>query len=415
MDTFVQRKIGIIGAGPAGMMAAVFASQNGACVTLFEKNSCVGKKLAITGKGRCNVTNDCDNAEFLKNVIANPKFLYASISGFDTQDTKSFFENAGVPLKTERGRRVFPVSDSAHDIVNALRTQVLVNGCEIKNEKVIGITVNGTKVCGLETVKGEYAFDAVICATGGISYPGTGSDGDGFRFAKDLGIKVTPLTPSLVPVETVEPLGELMGLSLKNVTLSVTDTDTSKVVFSELGEMLFTHFGLSGPLVLSASTHMKNMRTGKYYVSVDLKPALDEKELDKRILNDFSTRTNKDFQNSLSALLPSKIIPYIIKRTGISPTLKVNEITREQRRVLVDTLKGLAFTVKSFRPIKEAIVTAGGIDVSEINPSTMQSKRIEGLYFAGEMIDTHAYTGGYNLQIAFSTGALAGTHSAWGD
>lgn len=414
MDT-TQRRIGIIGAGPAGMMSAIFASQNGAKVTLFERNQRVGKKLAITGKGRCNVTNDCDNAELLKNVIANPKFLYASISAFDTQDTKAFFENAGVPLKTERGRRVFPVSDNAHDIVNALHRQVLDNGCEIKNERVTKILVENGQVCGLEAGGQRYALDAVVCATGGVSYPGTGSDGDGFRFAKELGIKVTELTPSLVPVETIEPLGELMGLSLKNVTLKLTDTDTSRIVFSELGEMLFTHFGLSGPLVLSASSHMAKMRSGKYIVSIDLKPALDEKELDKRILSDFSTRVNKDFQNSLGALLPSKIIPYIVRRTKISPSTKVNEITKEQRHTLVHTLKELTFTVKAFRPIKEAIVTAGGIDVSEINPSTMQSKRISGLYFAGEMIDTHAYTGGYNLQIAFSTGALAGTHSAWGD
>ena len=415
MEAFEQRRVAVIGAGPAGMMAGIYASSNGARVTIFEKNSVVGKKLAITGKGRCNVTNDCDNAEFLKNVIANPKFLYASISGFDTQDTKSFFENAGVPLKTERGRRVFPVSDSAHDIVNALKSQVLSSGCEIKNEKVMKIIEENGQIKGIETSRGTYDFDAVICATGGISYPGTGSDGDGFKFARALGIKVTSLAPSLVPCETVENVAELMGLSLKNVTLKVTNKETSKTVFSELGEMLFTHFGLSGPLVLSASSHMRNMECGKYVVSIDLKPALDERELDKRILNDFSTRANKDFQNSLNALLPSKIIPYIVRRTGILPTTKVNEITKEQRHTLCQALKNLTFTIKSFRPIKEAIVTAGGIDVCEINPSTMQSRKINGLYFAGEMIDTHAYTGGYNLQIAFSTGALAGTHSAWGD
>lgn len=415
MDANFQRKVAIIGAGPAGMMAGIYASNNGAKVTVFEKNQVVGKKLSITGKGRCNVTNDCDNAEFLKNVIANPKFLYASINGFDTQDTKSFFESAGVPLKTERGRRVFPVSDSAHDIVNAMKAQLLLSGAEIKNEKVTKILVSNGQVTGIETSRGAYDFDAVICATGGISYPGTGSDGDGFRFARELGISVTELAPSLVPVETIEATSELMGLSLKNVTLKAVDNEASRVVFSELGEMLFTHFGLSGPLVLSASSHMRDMKSAKYTISIDLKPALDEKELDKRILSDFSTRTNKDFQNSLGALLPSKIIPYIVKRTGISPTAKVNEITKEQRHTLVSVLKNLTFTIKSFRPIKEAIVTAGGIAVGEINPSTMQSKRVGGLYFAGEIIDTHAYTGGYNLQIAFSTGALAGTHSAWGD
>ncbi len=415
MDIVSQRKIAIIGAGPAGMMSAIYASDNGASVTIFEKNQCVGRKLAITGKGRCNVTNDCDNAEFLKNVIANPKFLYASISNFDTQDTKAFFEGAGVPLKTERGRRVFPVSDNAHDIVDALKSQMLMRGCVIKNEKVLEILTDGTAVRGVKTSRAEYEFDAVICATGGISYPGTGSDGDGFKFAKALGIKVTDLVPSLVPVETVENVSELMGLSLKNVTLTITDSESGKCVYSELGEMLFAHFGITGPLVLSASSHMKNMKCSKYVATIDFKPALDDSELDRRVLSDFSKGTNKDFQNSLGALLPSKIIPYIVRRSGIGATTKVNEITREQRKALVSLLKGLSFTIKGFRPIKEAIVTAGGIDVSEINPSSMRSKRIEGLYFAGEMIDTHAYTGGYNLQIAFSTGALAGMHSAWGD
>ena len=415
MDSFEQRTVGIIGAGPAGMMAGIYASKNGARVTVFEKNQSVGRKLAITGKGRCNVTNDCDNEEFLKNVIANPKFLYASINGFDTQDTKNFFESAGVPLKTERGRRVFPISDNAHDIVNALKREALDCGCVIKNEKVLEILTDGTVACGLKTSRGEYSFDAVICATGGISYPGTGSDGDGFRFAKMLGIKVTELAPSLVPVETVEDVSQIMGLSLKNVTVRVTDLKNGKCVYSELGEMLFAHFGLTGPLILSASSHMRCMEKGRYRVSIDFKPALDESALDKRILSDFSKQTNRDFQNSLGALLPSKIIPYIVERSGIGATTKVNEITREQRKALVSLLKGLTFDVRGFRPIKEAIITAGGIDVSEINPSTMGSKKISGLYFAGEMIDTHAYTGGYNLQIAFSTGALAGTHSAWGD
>ena len=415
VDMDSQRKIAVIGAGPAGMMSAIYACDNGASVTVFEKNQCVGKKLAITGKGRCNVTNDCDNAEFLKNVIANPKFLYASISNLDTQDVKAFFENAGVPLKTERGRRVFPVSDSAHDIVNALKTQMLMRDCTLKNEKVLEVLVDNGKVRGLKTSRGEYEFDAVICATGGISYPGTGSDGDGFKFAKSLGIKVTDLTPSLVPVETVESVSELMGLSLKNITLTATDNESGKSVYSEMGEMLFAHFGLTGPLVLSASSHMRNMKNGKYTVTIDLKPALDLNELDRRVLSDFSKGTNKDFQNSLGALLPSKIIPYIVRRSGIGATTKVNEITKEQRKAFVSLLKGLSFDIKGFRPIKEAIITAGGIDVSEINPSNMRAKKVDGLYFAGEMIDTHAYTGGYNLQIAFSTGALAGMHSAWGD
>lgn len=415
MDGYEQRKIGIIGAGPAGMMSAIYASYNGARVTVFERNQSVGRKLAITGKGRCNVTNDCDNAEFLKNVISNPKFLYASISALSTQDVKAFFEGLGVPLKTERGRRVFPVSDKAQDIVNALKREMLRLGCELRHERVCEIIVEDGVARKIKTSHGTYEFDAIICATGGLSYPTTGSDGDGFKFAKSLGIRVTELAPSLVPLETVEDLSPLMGLSLKNVTLSAMDTESGKTVFSELGEMLFTHFGISGPLVLSASSHMRAMKPKKYRITIDLKPALDMQELDKRILSDFSKQMNKDFQNSLGALLPSKLIPYIVARSGIAPDTKVHEITREQRRSLATLLKGLTLEVKAFRPIREAIITSGGIDVGEINPSTMQAKRISGLYFAGEIIDTHAYTGGYNLQIAFSTGALAGTHSAWGD
>ncbi|MBO5091572.1 MAG: NAD(P)/FAD-dependent oxidoreductase [Clostridia bacterium] len=412
---YEQRKIAVIGGGPAGMMGAIYGAMNGASVTLFEKNDRLGKKLAITGKGRCNVTNDCDNNEFLKNVISNPKFLYASISNFDTSDTKAFFENAGVPLKTERGRRVFPVSDSAHDIVSALKKTLLEYGCTVKNEKVKDILTKNGKVTGIKTSLGEYFFDAVIVATGGASYTATGSDGDGFRFAKALGIELTPLVPSLVPLETAEDVSEIMGLSLKNVVLKIRNNQTGKIVFEELGEMLFTHFGLSGPLVLSASCHMQKMERGKYSAIIDFKPALDIKTLDNRVLSDFSKALNKDFINSLGGLLPAKIVPYIVKKTGILPTTKVNAITKEQRTLLVDTLKGLTLEIKGFRHLNEAIITQGGIKTSEINPSTMESKKIKGLYFAGEVIDVDAYTGGYNLQIAFSTGALAGTHSAWGE
>lgn len=412
---YEQRKIAVIGGGPAGMMGAIYGAMNGASVTLFEKNDRLGKKLAITGKGRCNVTNDCDNNEFLKNVISNPKFLYASISNFDTSDTKAFFENAGVPLKTERGRRVFPVSDSAHDIVNALKKTLVEYGCTVKNEKVKDILTENGKVTGIKTSRGEYFFDAVIVATGGASYTATGSDGDGFRFARSLGIELTPLVPSLVPLETSEDVSEIMGLSLKNVVLKIRNNQTGKIVFEELGEMLFTHFGLSGPLVLSASCHMQKMERGKYSAIIDFKPALDTKTLDNRVLSDFSKALNKDFINSLGGLLPAKIVPYIVKKTGILPTTKVNAITKEQRTLLVETLKGLTLEIKCFRHLNEAIITQGGIKTSEINPSTMESKKIKGLYFAGEVIDVDAYTGGYNLQIAFSTGALAGTHSAWGE
>ena len=409
---YEQTKVAVIGAGAAGMMAAIQGAQNGADVTVFERNDRVGKKLAITGKGRCNVTNDCDTQELLKNVISNPKFLYAAFSGFDTGDTKAFFECLGVPLKTERGRRVFPVSDKAQDIVLALKHNMLDCGVTLKNEKVVGIdkTPGGFAI---KTSRGEYSFDAVIIATGGASYPQTGSDGDGYRFAKDLGHTVTPLVPSLVPIETTEDVSEIMGVSLKNVTLKIRNNQSGKIVFEEMGEMLFTHFGLSGPLVLSASCHMAKMEKGKYSAVIDFKPALDEKTLDNRILSDFSKQLNRDFQNALGGLLPSKIIPFMVQKSGIDPYAKVNTITKEQRQSLLDTLKGLTLEIKGFRPIKEAIVTQGGISVKEINPSTMESKIVKGLYFAGEVIDVDAYTGGYNLQIAFSTGARAGKYAAW--
>lgn len=412
---FEQRTVGIVGAGPAGMMAGVYAALNGAKVTIFEKNDRVGKKLAITGKGRCNVTNDCDNQEFLKNVISNPKFLYASINNFTTADTKSFFEGLGVMLKTERGRRVFPVSDKAQDIVMALKRATQDYGCQIVHERVTALTENNGKITGVKTVGGTYNFDSVIVATGGVSYPQTGSDGDGFKFARGLGIEVTPLLPSLVPLECQESLQEIMGVSLKNVVLKIRNNHTGKVIFEELGEMLFTHFGISGPLVLSASCHMSELSKGKYSAIIDFKPALDDKTLDKRILNDFAKQQNKDFINALGGLLPAKIIPYMVRQCGINPREKVNSITKEQREALLRVLKGLTLEIKAFRPVKEAIITSGGINVKEINPSTMESKKIKGLYFAGEIIDVDAYTGGYNLQIAFSTGALAGTHAAWGD
>lgn len=409
---YEQKNIAVIGGGAAGMMASIYGILGGASVTLFEKNDRLGKKISITGKGRCNVTNDCDTQEFLKNVISNPKFLYASMGNFNTEDTKAFFENAGVPLKTERGRRVFPVSDSAHDIVSALKKTLYEYGVNVKNEKVLEIFTSDGTVTGLKTSRGEYSFDAVIVATGGASYTGTGSDGDGYRFAKALGHLIVPLVPSLVPIETVEDVSEIMGLSLKNVTLKIRNNENGKIVFEELGEMLFTHFGLSGPLVLSASCHMKNMMRARYTALIDFKPALDRQTLDSRVLCDFNKQLNRDFSNSLGGLLPAKIIPYIVKRTAILPETKVNCITKEERTRLVDTLKSLSFDIKGFRPLNEAIVTQGGVKTSEINPSTMESKIVKGLYFAGEVIDVDAYTGGYNLQIAFSTGALAGKNAA---
>ncbi|MBE6674073.1 MAG: NAD(P)/FAD-dependent oxidoreductase [Ruminococcaceae bacterium] len=412
---YEQQRVAIIGAGAAGMMSAIYAAQNGALVTVFEKNDRVGKKLAITGKGRCNVTNDCDTQELLKNIISNPKFLYAAFSNFDTSDTKAFFENLGVPLKTERGRRVFPVSDKALDIVFALKKCMHDYGVTVNHEKVTELIQKNGKVTGLKAQGKAYEFDSVIVACGGASYPQTGSDGDGFIFAKSVGHTVTPLVPSLVPLETTENVSEIMGVSLKNVTLKIKNNQSGKIVFEEMGEMLFTHFGLSGPLVLSASCHMAKMEKGKYSAVIDFKPALDIKTLDTRILSDFSKQLNRDFQNALGGLLPSKIIPFMVKKSGIDGNTKVNNITKEQRQALISTLKSLTLEIKGFRPIKEAIITRGGVSVSEINPSTMESKKIKGLYFAGEVIDVDAYTGGYNLQIAFSTGALAGMHAAWGE
>ena len=363
-----QREVAIIGGGAAGMMSAIYAALNGALVTLFEKNDRLGKKLAITGKGRCNVTNDCDNAEFLKNVISNPKFLYASISNFSTADTKAFFENAGVPLKTERGRRVFPESDKAWDIVNALKKTLIDYGVKVKNEKALEIIMNDGMAEGVKTSRGEYRFDAVVIATGGASYTGTGSDGDGFRFAEALGHGVTPLVPSLVPLETTESVKEIMGVSLKNVVLKIRNNENGKIVFEELGEMLFTHFGISGPLTLSASCHMQKIYKGKYSALIDFKPALDRATLDTRVLSDFKKALNKDFQNALGGLLPSKIIPFMIRKSGILPDTKVNAITKEERGALVDILKGLELEIKGFRPLNEAIVTQGGVKTNEINP-----------------------------------------------
>lgn len=407
-----RRRIAIVGAGAAGLMAASYAALYGAETVLFEKNDRPGKKLRITGKGRCNVTNSCDVSEFMKNVVSNPKFLYAALHYLTPEDTVRFFEERGVPLKVERGRRVFPVSDRADDIVSALWRYVLDCGCTIRTERVKDILVENGAVRGVRTHSGDHGFDAVIVCTGGNSYKATGSDGDGYRFATRLGIRVTPLIASLVPLTTVEDTKPLMGLSLKNVALKVRNRQNKKIVFSELGEMLFTHFGVSGPMVLSASSHIHDITPEKYEILIDMKPALDFAELDRRILSDFEKYRNKDFVNALGDLLPQKMIPLVIARSGIPERTKVNEITKEQRHALVSLIKEIPFTLKGLRPIDEAIVTSGGIAVSEINPSTMECKKIKGLYFAGEVLDVDAYTGGYNLQIAFSTGALAATKAA---
>ena len=409
------RRIAVIGAGAAGMMAAITAAEAGAAVTLFERNDRVGKKLRITGKGRCNVTNNCDNNEFLSNVPTNPRFLYASLSRFSTSDTIHFFESAGVPLKTERGKRVFPISDRAADIVSAMERRCRETGVDILHRRVRGLMIENGSVKGVRYGDGEEMFDAVIVCTGGRSYSMTGSDGDGYRFAAEAGHTITPLHPSLVPIVAEGKFcASLQGLSLKNVSLSIKLAQSGKIVYEDFGEMLFTHYGLTGPLVLSASAHLSDITPGKYEAVIDLKPALDEKNLDARILSDFSKYQNRDLINALDDLLPQKMIAPYIGLCGIDPRKKVNSITREEREKMVRVLKGIRIKLIGFRPIEEAIVTRGGVSVKEIDPKTMQSKLVEGLYFAGEVLDIDAYTGGFNLQIAFSTATVAGTSAAWG-
>ncbi len=403
-------KTAVIGGGAAGMMAAIAAGSKGAEVLLFEPNKLLGKKLRITGKGRCNVTNDCTPQEFMQNVTRNGKFMYSSVNRFKPADVMDFFEECGVPLKTERGRRVFPQSDKAADIALALEKKLKAQGCQIMKERVTGIKTCDGKACAVSTENGEYDVSAVVLATGGVSYPGTGSTGDGHRIAEELGLAVTELKPSLVPVVTKDKTEEMMGLTLKNVTLSVYRGE--KLVYSELGEMLFTHFGVSGPLVLSASAHMQTGNVRDYRMEIDLKPALSETELDRRVLSDFEKYAAKDFVNALGDLLPRKLIPAVIRKSGIPERIKVSSVTKEMRARLVSVLKAYSLTPVSFRPIDEAIVTCGGVSVKEVDPKTMMSKKVEGLFVCGELLDLDAYTGGYNLQIAWSTGKAAGEAAA---
>ena len=399
-------RVAVIGGGAAGLTAAGHAAKLGADVDLYEKNDRCGVKLRITGKGRCNLTNNCTREEFFDNVVSNPKFLYSAFSAFDPQAVMAFFESLGVPLKTERGRRVFPVSDKASDIVEALIGFCRDNGVKTVRKNVKKILKDGTfsVVC---SDRAE-SYDKVIVCTGGVSYPKTGSTGDGYAFASSFGHTLIPPKPSLVPLYCPDKLcPECEGLSLKNVMLTVTDNASGKTVYKEQGEMLFTGSGVSGPLVLSASAHMKDAAPGRYSLHIDLKPALDEKTLDQRILSDFSGNINKNFSNSLSALLPSKLIAPFIERTGVDPYKKVNAVTAAERKTVVRTLKDLSLDVTSYAPLSEAVVTRGGVCTKEIDPKTMQSKLVPGLYFAGEVIDVDAYTGGYNLQIAFCTAYAA--------
>ena len=401
----------VIGGGAAGLMAAGTAAEEGAHVLLLEKNTRPGRKLAITGKGRCNVTNNCDVSTVLANVPTNPRFLYSALGGCSPADVMAFFEREGVPLKTERGSRVFPASDRALDIVDALCHWVRRLGVQVMHAAAEEILTADGQVCGVCAGGQELSAEAVILATGGASYPLTGSDGDGYRFAKATGHMVVPPRPSLVPlVEDGSTCTALMGLSLKNVQLTSFEND--KKIFTGFGEMLFTHFGLSGPLTLSASAHMRHFGSKRYRVEIDLKPALDEKTLDRRILSDISEQKNSDFINALGGLLPRKLIPVVVDLAGIAPHCKVHSITKAERAALLRTLKAFPVNISGTRPVAEAIVTTGGVSVREISPKTMESKKCPGLYFAGEVIDVDAYTGGFNLQIAWATGRLAGLSAA---
>lgn len=404
-----SNRICVIGGGAAGMMAAGTAFMYGADVTIFESMPFLGKKLAITGKGRCNVTNASSIQVLLDNVTKNPRFLYSAFSTLTPDDVIATFENLGVKLKIERGNRVFPESDKAKDIVNAMMKYC--DGANIIHEKVKKIHKSKDGAFVVKTDK-EYVFDRVILATGGKSYPLTGSDGSGYRLASSLGHHITELIPSLIPITSPSELcEEMQGLSLKNVGIKIVN-ENGHVLYTDFGEMMFTHFGVTGPMILSASAHLRNHDISTLLLSIDLKPALDEKTLDMRLLSDFLKNANKDLINSISGLLPSKMIRPFIKLTGIDERKKVNAITKEERHLILTTLKDFRIPLLSFRPIEEAIITSGGIEVKEISPKTMESKILPGLYFAGEMIDVDAYTGGFNLQIAFSTGYLAGKSAA---
>ncbi len=405
----MSKRIGIIGAGAAGLFAAGIAASSENSVLVFEKNKKAGKKLLITGKGRCNITNNCSLDELMANIPGNGRFLYSVFNKFNNLDIINFFESINVPVKTERGNRVFPVSDRSMDVVKALIDNGQKQGVKFLYEsQVKEIYCENACVKGVRLQNNDYyELDSVILATGGVSYPMTGSDGDGYRLAKSLGHTVTDVKPSLVPLEISEKwVPDLQGLSLKNVGLTAFDNKGNKV-YHEQGEMLFTHFGVSGPMILSASRHIMDCGYKGAYFLIDLKPALDEEKLDLRLQRDFAKYSRKQFGNSLNELLPKSLIPIFVELSGIPNEKPVNQITKTERKDLVKLLKGIKITVSKPRPIEEAIVTAGGISTKEINPSTMESKIIKGLYFAGEIIDVDAYTGGFNLTIAFSTAYVA--------
>ncbi len=397
----------VIGGGAAGMMCAYNAAQRGMSVVLVDPNRQLGRKVRITGKGRCNVTNNCDIKEFMRNIPGDGRFLYSALNRFSPTDTIAFFESHCLPLKTERGNRVFPVSDNANDVAGLMARLCERSGVTLIRSTAKKILTEGGAVSAVVTEEGTIACRAAAVCTGGLSYPLTGSNGAGYRFARELGHTVTETRPSLVPLESEDDCcAQMQGFSLKNVTLSAYEDE--RLIYKELGEMLFTHFGVSGPLVLSASSHMRNFGRAKYRLEIDLKPALDEKKLDARILRDFEKYSNKEFKNALADLAGHTMIPVLVRLSGIPEDTKVNSITREQRMRLLRLFKAFPVSVSGTRPIDEAIVTAGGVSTKEIDPRTMGSKLVQGLYFAGEVLDLDGYTGGFNLQIAWSTGFVAG-------
>ena len=400
----------VIGAGASGMMAAIFAARHGDAVTVFEKNAKIGRKLYITGKGRCNLTNNCDSKTVIENTPTNGRFLYSALNRFSPADTMRFFEENGLPLKTERGHRVFPVSDKAADVVDTLLHTAKREGVQITFQRVDELLIKDGTVIGLKTGTKELLFDKVIVACGGCSYPLTGSTGDGYHFARQAGHTVTTLKPSLVPLETEEIIpAEMVQLLLKNVALTVIDTHQGgKKLYTDFGELQFMRYGVAGAVMLSASAHMKEMSPERYRLLIDLKPALSEEKLEARLLREINARHRETVSSLLRSLLPAAMLMLFLSKAGLSPDKNCSEITRTERRQLLMLLKAFPLTVKGFRPIEEAIVTSGGVSVREIDPKTMASKLVKGLYFAGEVIDVDAYTGGFNLQCAFATGVLAG-------
>lgn len=402
----------VIGGGAAGCMAALAAAEKGASVLLMERNPKLGRKLYITGKGRCNVTNDCTVQEVLQNIPHNSRFLTSAVTRFSPEAVKQFFEGHGVPLKTERGGRVFPQSDKAADIIDALLLALRRAHVAIVQERAKTLRMVEESLEGVEGERGFYPCRAAIVATGGVSYPLTGSTGDGYTLARALGHTILPPKASLVPLVAEQPFcARMQGLSLKNVSIRV-KTEKKKTVFSEQGELLFTHFGLSGPLILTASAHMRDYEKEHYFILLDLKPALDEEKLDKRLLRDLEENANRDFRHVLEGLVPRLMVPVILELTGIEGDIKANSVTRAQRRRLLETLKCIRIDISEPRPVDEAIITSGGVKVSEVNPTTMESKKARGVFFAGEVLDVDAYTGGFNLQIAWATGHAAGQGAA---